>query len=190
MIKNLANPIRSTIIWGLIGGLFYIPLCIGFSFFVLWPAGLHLTLWALLAGYGISLTRWSSTPLWPIGLPFLLLLFAAIFIQSTSFFLFSAFAVLAWIRSGVCFKRKSFAKRLGAETVLGSATALLAAGAVPGATPAWALGVLMFFLIQALYFVLFDHDAESEFKIETDPFERARMAAENILDSVEKEIII
>jgi hypothetical protein len=190
MIKNLARPIRSTIVWGLIGGLFYMPLCTGFSFFVFWPAGLHLTIWALLAGYGVFLTRWSSTPLRSIALPFLLLFIAAIFFKSTPFFLFSALAVQGWIRSGICFKRDPFIKRLGAETLLGSATAFLAAGAAPEVTPVWALGVLMFFLIQALYFVLFEQEADPAVEIKVDSFEKARMAAENILDSVQKEIII
>ena len=186
MIKNLARPIRSTIVWGLIGGLFYMPLCTGFSFFVFWPAGLHLTLWALLAGYGVFLARWSSTPPGSIAVPFLLLFIAAIFFKSTPFFLFSALAVQGWIRSGICFKRNPFIKRLGAETVLGSATALLADGAAPGVTPVWALGVLMFFLIQALYFVLLEPDLDPLLKIEADPFEKAKTAAENILDSAEK----
>jgi hypothetical protein len=30
-MKSSANPIRSTIIWGLIGGLLYIPLCVALS---------------------------------------------------------------------------------------------------------------------------------------------------------------
>ena len=190
MMKTFARPISSSIVWGLIGGLLYIPLCTGLSFFVLWPVSWQLTLWALLAGYGMFLTRWSSTSLRLIGLPFLLLFIAAISIQSAPFFLFSAVAVLSWIRSGICFSKKPLVKRLAAEIVLGSATALLVAGAAPRIAPAWALGVLMFFLIQALYFVLFNQDADSELKIEADSFEKARMAAENILDSAEKEIII
>jgi len=190
MMKAFSRPIRSTIIWGLIGALFYIPLCTGLSFFVLWPVSWQLTLWALLAGYGVFLTRWSSTSLRLIGLPFLLLFSAAVFIQSAPVFLLSAVAVLSWIRSGICFSKKPFAKRLAAEIVLGSATALLVAGAAPGVSPAWALGVLMFFLIQALYFVLLNQTADAELKIEGDSFEKARMAAENILDSAEKEIII
>ena len=190
MMTALARPIRSTIVWGLIGGLIYIPLCTGLSLLALWPVSLQLTLWSLLAGYGVFLTRWSSARLRSMGLPFLLLFMAAIFIQSTPVFLFSAFAVLSWIRSGICFRKKPFVKRLGAEIALGSATALLVVGAVPGLSPAWALGVLMFFLIQALYFVLLEQDLEPELKIEVDSFEKAKMAAENILDSAEKEIII
>jgi hypothetical protein len=48
----------------------------------------------------------------------------------------------------------------------------------------------MFFLIQALYFVLFEQDRDSEWNIEADSFEKAKTAADNILDSAEKEIII
>ena len=189
-MKTFAGPIRSTIIWGLIGAVSYIPLSTGINFFMSRPAGLHLTLWALLAGYGVFLTRWSSAPVRSIGSPFLLLLAAAIIIRSTPVFLFSAFAVLSWIRSGICYTKTPIVRRFGAEIVLGSASALLAAGAVPGITPAWALGVLMFFLIQALYFVLFEQDRDPELKIEPDSFEKAKMAAENILDCAEKEIII
>ena len=190
MMTALARPIRSTIVWGFIGGLIYIPLCTGLSLLVLWPVSLQLTLWSLLAGYGVFLTRWSSARLRSMGLPFLLLFIAAIFIQSTPVFLFSAFAVLSWIRSGICFRKKPFVKRLFAEIGLGSAAALLAVGAVPGLSPACALGVLMFFLIQALYFVLLEQELAPELKIEVDSFEKAKMAAENILDSAEKEIII
>jgi hypothetical protein len=190
MTKTFSRPIRSTIVWGLIGGLFYIPLCTGLSFFVFWPINWQLTLCALLAGYGVFLTRWSSTSLRSIVLPFFLLFIAAIFIQSTSVFLFSAAAALSWIRSGICFSKKTVVKRLAAEIGLGSATALLVAGAAPKVTPAWALGVLMFFLMQALYFVLLNQDTDSELKMEPDAFEKAKMAAENILDSAEKEIII
>jgi hypothetical protein len=186
MMKAIARPIRTTIVWGLIGGLIYIPLDTGIGLIVLWPADLQLTLWALLVGYGAFLTRWSSMPLRSIGVPFLLLLTAAVFVQSRSVFLFSAIAVLGWIRSGICFKKKPLVMRLAAEIGLGAVTALLLGGAVREPTPAGALGVLMFFLIQALYFVIFEQKRE----IEADSFEKAKMAAENILDSAEKEIII
>jgi hypothetical protein len=189
-MKTFAKPIRSTIAWGVIGGLFYLPLCTGFSFLGSWPLGLHLTLWTLLAGYGVLLTHWSYVPLRSMGWPFLLLFASAIFSQSTSVFFFAAFAALSWIRSGICFKKKPVVKRFAAEIGLGSATALLAAVSVPGVTPAWALGVLMFFLIQALYFVLFEQEGGPQFKIDAHLFEKARSAAENILDSAEKEIII
>ena len=190
MMKTFVGPIKLTIVWGLIGGLIYIPLCIGFSLFVHWPQCLQLTFWSLLVGYAVFLTRWSAVGLRSMGLPLLLLFVSAIVMQSMHFFLFSALAVLSWIRSGICFSKKPFVKRLGTEIILGSAIALPVAGAMPRLTAAWALGVLMFFLIQALYFVVLEPDFEPEPKIEVDAFEKARLAAENILDSAEKEIII
>jgi len=90
---------------------------------------------------------------------------------------------LSWIRSGICFKRNPLVKRLGAEMGLVLGSALLVSGAVPDATLVWALGVWLFFLIQALYFVLFEYQSDTQTKIEVDPFEKAQMAAEKILSS-------
>jgi len=180
-MKSKTRPIRSTIAWGLIGGLVYIPLCSALSLMVFWPLGIRLSLWILLAGYAVLLSRWASRPLKSIGFPLLLLLLSAFLIESATAFLFTAFAMLSWIRSCICFKRKPLVKRLAAEMGLGLGSGLLVSGAVPGVTPVWALGVWLFFLIQALYFVLFEYQSESQTRIEVDPFEKAKMAAEKIL---------
>jgi hypothetical protein len=179
--KSTIRPIRSTIVWGLIGGLVYIPLCSALSLMVFWPLGFRLSLWILLAGYAALLSRWASRPLRSMGLPLLLLLLSAGWIESATAFLFTAIVILGWIRSGICFRRKPLPKRLGAEVALGLGSVLLVFGAVPGVTPVWALGVWLFFLIQALYFVLFEYQRDSQTKIEVDPFEKAKMAAEKIL---------
>jgi hypothetical protein len=152
IMKSKKTPIRSTIVWGLIGGLVYIPLCSALSLMVFWPLGIQLSLWILLSGYAVLLSRWASRPLRSIGLPLLLLLLAAFLIESATVFLFSAIVMLSWIRSGTCFKRKPIVK-----------------------------GVWLFFLIQALYFVLFEYQSDSQTKIHVDPFEEAKMAAEKIL---------
>jgi hypothetical protein len=180
-MKLKATPIRSTIVWGLIGGLVYIPLCSALSLVVFRPLGIQLSLWILLAGYAVLLSRWAFGPLRSIGLPLLLLLLSAFLIQSATVFLFTAFVILSWIRSGICFKRKPLGKRLAAESGLGLAGGLLVSGVMPGVTLVWALGVWLFFLIQALYFVLFEYQNDSQVKIEVDPFEKAKMAAEKIL---------
>jgi hypothetical protein len=109
-MKSKTTPIRSTIVWGLIGGLVYIPLSSALSLLVFWPLGTQLTLWILLAGYAVLLSRWASRPLRSIGLPLLLLLLAAFLIESATVFLFSAIVMLSWIRSGTCFKRKPIVK--------------------------------------------------------------------------------
>jgi hypothetical protein len=182
-MKSTAKPIRSTIIWGLIGGLLYIPLCVALSRFMLWPVSFQLSLSVLLAGYGVLLSRWAPESLRSISLPLLLLFLAALFIRSTSAFFFVSLVVLSWIRSGICFKEKPFLKRFGAEIGLGLATGLLVSGAVPAAAIAGALGIWLFFLIQALYFVLFDYRSDPEARIEVDPFEKAKMAARKILSN-------
>ena len=182
-MKSTAKPIRSTIIWGLIGGLLYIPLCVALSRFMLWPVSFQVSLWVLLAGYGVLLSRWAPESLRSISLPLLLLFLAAFFIRSTSAFLFISLVMLSWIRSGICFKEKPFLKRFGAEIGLGLATGLLVSGAVPAATIMGALGIWLFFLIQALYFVLFDYRSDPEARIEVDPFEKAKMAAQKILSN-------
>jgi hypothetical protein len=182
-MKSTAKPIRSTIIWGLIGGLLYIPLCVALSRFMLWPVSFQVSLWVLLAGYGVLLSRWAPESLRSISLPLLLLFLAAFFIRSTSAFLFISLVMLSWIRSGICFKEKPFLKRFGAEIGLGLATGLLVSGAVPAATIMGALGIWLLFLIQALYFVLFDYRSDPEARIEVDPFEKAKMAAQKILSN-------
>jgi len=180
-MKPTANPIRTTIVWGVTGGLAYIPLCFALSFVVFWPLSFQLSLSAMLAGYGALLSRWAQQPLRSIFPPLALLFVAAFCLRSTNAFLFTAIGLLSWIRSGICFKNESILKRLAVEIGLGLGTGLLASGAVPAVDLVWALGVWLFFLIQALYFVLFRGGREREAKIEVDPFERAKMAAETIL---------
>ncbi len=182
-MKSTANPIRTTIVWGLAGGLAYIPLCFALSFVVFWPLSFQLPLSALLAGYGILLSRWAHQPLRSIFFPLLLLGVAAVCFRSTDIFLFTAFGILSWIRSGICFKNESIIRRLAAELGLGLGTGLLVSGAVPAVDLVWALGVWLFFLSQALYFVLFDYRRDREIKIEADPFEKAKMAAEKVLSN-------
>ena len=181
IMRSKTTPVRSTVVWGLIGGLVYIPLSSALSLMLFWPLGIQLSLWTLLAGYAALLSRWAFRPLRSIGFPLLLLLLSAFLIESTTVFLIIAFAVLSWIRSGICFKRKPRVKRLGAESGLGLASVLLVSGAVPAVTPLWALGVWLFFLIQALYFVLFECKSGPWPKFAVDPFEKAKMAAEKIL---------
>ncbi len=175
------KPVRSTMAWGFFGGLAYLPLIIALNMVVPWPLSLNLLLWALLAGYGLMLTRWAAKPLTSIAVPLLLLLLATFFIRSTTAFGFAALGMLSWMRSGICFNRTRLVKRLAVETILGIAAGLPVFVAVPTVTLSGALGVWLFFLIQTLYFVLFDYGAEPQHGIEVDAFEQAKMAAEQIL---------
>jgi hypothetical protein len=180
-MKSIAKPIRSTIVWGLLSGLFYLLLNVPANAFIAWPMGDQLLLWALLTGYGILLSRWAYRPLSSVAWPSILLLFASLLIQSTAAFIWVALGILSWMRSGICFNRTPVGKRLAAEIGLGLGTGLAVSAVLPAATLTGALGVWLFFLIQALYFVLFEYHSEPTTRVETDPFEKAKMAAEQIL---------
>ena len=180
-MNSTAKPIRSTIVWGLFSGFAFIPLCAGISHVLFWPLGFQVSIWILLAGYGVLLARWAQKPLGSIFIPLLLQFLAAFLIRSTDVFLFLALVNLSWIRSGFCFNQRSFGKRLGVEMVFGPGAALFVLGWVPAVSIPWALGVWLFFLTQALYFVLFEYRYDAEAGIKADPFEKAQMAAQKIL---------
>ena len=180
-MKGTAKPIRSTIVWGLLGGLVYLPLSVPINSMMPWPQGYQLLLWALLAGYGILLSRWASKPLSSVALPLILLLLAALFIQSTPAFLFVTLGIWSWMRSGICFNRTPVFKRWIAEIGLGLGAGLSVSAAGSAVIISQALSVWLFFLIQALYFVVFEYKEEPMTGVEVDPFERAKMAAEQIL---------
>jgi hypothetical protein len=64
---------------------------------------------------------------------------------------------------------------------MGVGAGLAMSAVVLTATVSAALGIWLFFLIQTLYFVIFEYRQEPTSGLEVDPFERARMAAEQIL---------
>ena len=77
-MKSIAKPIRSTIVWGLFSGLFYLLLSVPANAIIAWPMGDQLLLWALLTGYGILLSRWACRPRSSVAWPSILLLIAAL----------------------------------------------------------------------------------------------------------------
>ena len=182
-MKPTSHPMRATIVWGIISGLAYIPLSFALSRVVSWPLNLQLSLSTLLAGYAILLSRWAHRPLRSLFYPLVLLLLASFCIRSTTVFWLTALGVLSWTRSGICFKNAFIVKRLAAEIGLSLGAVIFLSRTVPAIDSFWALGVWLFFLMQALYFVLFEDGKERETQIEVEPFEKAKMAAEKILCS-------
>jgi hypothetical protein len=137
-----------------------------------------------LAVYGILLTRWSKTQLRCIVYP-LIILFCVIFSGSShSAFFFIAIATLSWIRSGICFQ-KPFPGVLIGELILGFGGGALVNFFTPHSTITWAMGLWVFFLVQALYFVVFGEidAAEEKRKATQDPFEEIRRRAEKVLST-------
>jgi hypothetical protein len=159
----------------------YLPVSIFLHSLLPWPLGDQLLLWALIAVYGLMLSRWAFKSFSAIALPILLLFIAALCIHSTATFAVVALGIFGWIRSGICFRRRPAAKRLFAELGLGMGAGLAISAVMLTAAVSAALAIWLFFLIQTLYFVIFEYRQEPTQRLDVDPFERARMAAEQIL---------
>jgi hypothetical protein len=184
-MKILQRPIPTTIIFGLICGLSFTPTNLALSASVSWPTALCLTLWLFAAGYGLLLSRWSSQKYSTIFFPLAVLLLAVFLADSIAAFLLLVLVVTSWIRSGICFQKQK-GIRLAVEILLCVAGGVLVALFTPGAAYGWSLGVWMFFLLQSLYFVIFDNkaiEADNNHEFRIDPFEQSSRRAEAILDS-------
>jgi hypothetical protein len=180
-MKTLKHPVRNTIIYGLFCGLSFIPLSLMLSAFLPWLHAFCLTLWLFLAGYALLLNLWGKKNPISTVFPLLLLLPLIFLIDSIALFFILALMVTSWIRSGICYQKPGV-KGIAVELVLCFSGGLLVLILTPGSVYAWALGVWMFFLVQALYFVFFEHPVNRRDTYERrDAFEKASRQAEAIL---------
>ena len=180
-MKITRRPMFTTIIYGLLCGVSFIPLVMTMNYFLDWSIAFRLTIWILLAGYLLILTRWGKVNLVSTLFPLLLLLMLVFWGDTNSAFLFLALGVLSWLRSGVCFQG-GLLKSIAAEIFLCLGGGALAGSFTPHSTITWALSIWLFFLVQSLYFVIFRNSVEEqEERVELNPFERARGQAERIL---------
>ena len=183
MIRS-QHPIRTTIFFGLICGLSFIPANLVLNDVLHRSSVIYLTLWLYAAGYSLLLSRWSKKPVLSIGFPLLLLFATSFLVDSIASFYLLFLVVISWIRSGVCF-RIPCGKKLFVELLLCVLGGIQAAVFTPGSALDWVLGIWMFFLIQSLYFVIIGNIANMpEDQYETDPFERASSLAEAILSDL------
>jgi len=178
-MKITKQPIRTTVIFGLICGISFMPLSFGLCYFFSWPVAFSIILWSYIAIYGFLLTRWSGKSPQTIIFPLLLLLIFAFVTSSNSAFLLLVLVIFSWIRSGICF-HKPLSRVFSAELLLTLGGAALIGWFTPHSALTWALGIWMFFLVQSLYFVKFEDNSKEE-KITVDPFEEAKFRAEKII---------
>jgi len=184
-MKILQRPVLTTILFGLVCGLSFIPLNLLFTSMFFRPNAICLTLWLFTAGYALLLCRWSQRKLMSVSYPLLFLFFTVLLVQSPGVFFFQALLILSWIRSGICFQDHSGIK-FGVEMLLCGGAGALMAALTPAAASAWALDTWMFFLLQALYFAIFDSKSprpQNEDELKIDPFEQASRRAEDILST-------
>ena len=181
-MKTITKPMKTTIVFGLIGGLSFKPLVIGFSYVLSWSPAFYLTIWLYLAAYCVLLIKNCRKKITAIIFPLLIALLTIIWTDSVFINLMLAAGVLSWVRSGICYPDR-LAKRFIAEIVLCAGGSLMVAGFGPVTLLSWAMAIWMFILIQALYFVFFENSFTEEHELEQDPFEAAREQAENILSA-------
>jgi hypothetical protein len=70
-MKITKRPMFTTIIYGLLCGLSFVPIIIALSYLLYWPAAFRLIIWLYLAGYLAILTRWGRVRLLSIIFPLL-----------------------------------------------------------------------------------------------------------------------
>ena len=180
MIRS-QHPIRTTIFFGLICGLSFIPANLALNYVLPGPTVINLTLWLYTTGYSLLLSRWSKKPILSIGFPLLLLFVTSILVDSMASFFFLSVVVISWIRTGICFRIPG-GKKFLVELLLCVLAGIQAALFTPGSALDWVLGIWMFFLIQSLYFVIIENNADRLVdQYEIDPFERASRQVETIL---------
>lgn len=180
-MKQMQRPVIFTIGFGIIAGMAFIPLTIIVSRIISWPAPFTLVIWGYLALYCGFLAGWQQNQLIRMVIPLSLLLGGAVYDVPVHLFMMIGLGVLAWIRSGICADGLGI-RGILTELITTVGGALLVAWFTPNYSPSWAMGTLLFFLVQALYFPLMGiRDASSETRAPGDPFETARKEAEKIL---------
>jgi len=183
MIRS-QHPIRTTIFFGLICGLSFIPANLALNDVLHGSSVIYLTLWLYAAGYSLLLSHWSKKPMLSGGFPLLLLFVTSFLVDSIAAFYLLSLVVISWVRSGICFRNPCRIK-LAAELLLCVFGGIPLAVFTPGSALAWVLGIWMFFLIQSLYFVIFENRVITpQDQYETDPFEQASRQAEAILSDL------
>jgi hypothetical protein len=180
-MKTTFTPVRTTVVYGLIAALLFVPVGLLTRYTMFWHLSLCLSGWAGLAAYALLLVRWSGAKTVAVIFPLILLLAAPFAVHSAAAWFAAALLVLSWIRSGICFK-KPLLRSLLVELFIGGGGMLLVALLGPRTVPTWTLGIWLFFLVQALYFLLMGQvDSGPRPTWRPDPFEQARRKAECIL---------
>lgn len=179
----MKEPVRTTLFFGLLSALCYIPFTQILTSSLGWLMAYKLYLIINISLYSMLLCRWSRTHLIAIGFPILLLLGVALWPHTYTGFILVALAVFSWIRSGICFKNVPVRAMIAEiATMMGSACLILLWW--PNSSLAQPLAIWLFFLVQALYFYIVpgitEHRSNS---FSTDSFEQACREMERLLDS-------
>lgn len=179
MKPNHHQPVRTTLILGGLGGLAFLAAGVpgvGFGFRPWMVFGI---VWCLAAAYALALVRWSGRSLPAVLFPLLVLGGVGAVLPRAGATFVLALGVLSWIRSGVCYPRSPL-PALFREVLLCGGGGLVLVLWDPTTPLAWALGIWLFSLVQALFFILFEPVPLSA-DVPPDPFDQARCRIEALL---------
>jgi len=180
----MKRSVRTTLVYGLISAMAVIPAAWSLTGLIGWEMAFKLSLWADLFFYAVLLTRWSGNSLSGVGFPMALLLGTALWPGVYFGFFFLGLGVFSWIRSGICFTETPV-RAVAAEFITVAGGGGLVALLGPASTITWAIGIWLFFLVQALYFFIIPSKEPSiTDRTVEDSFERARREAQRVLDQV------
>ena len=178
------KPVRTTLILAFLSAFVLYPVFMMLLTPVMgWPAAFKVALWLLVAVYALLLVRWSKTKTLSILFPLALLLGAALWPYVYTGFFLLLLGVLSWIRSGICFQDKPV-RAIIAEliTIVGGIS--LTAIWLPASMLQCELGILLFGLIQCLYFYIIGYGKPlADAQLEIDSFEQARKELERVMES-------
>jgi len=154
-MKTKLSPAAATVIFAAAAAVLLAAAVFWPQRFVPRTTTLNAGMFLCLAAYAAFLARWSGRALRAVFAPLLILATVAVFAGSVTGFVVPAAAGLSWIRSGICFSG-SMPRRVCAEAIACPAGLALVWLLQPPGAYGWALGMWMFGLIQALYFVVVD----------------------------------
>jgi hypothetical protein len=149
----MKRHVRTTLVYGLISALTVMPITGLLAAPIGWPMAFKLVLWLDLFFYAALLARWSGKGISAIVFPTTLLLGTALWPGVSTGFFFLGLAVFSWIRSGSCFCGTPI-RAVAAEILTVGGGAGLVVLFSPASTITWAIGIWLFFLIQAVYFFI------------------------------------
>lgn len=180
-----AGYIRRTILYGLLCSVVSVPALSLWGLLLPAGAGVAAVLWLYLAGYALLLAAWGRRPFREVVFPLLTIAVTLPlgYYISQCLAVAVAICVFAWIRSGICMTQ-TLVKGTFKEGTIGSAGAAVLCYIDPHSPFGTALGIWLFFLVQALYFVFSSKGgAPAGSNLAADVFESARQEAEAIVEN-------
>ena len=148
------RPVRTTLILGGLGGLVCCLAGWAGAWPVFWPWFSFGIVWCLIAVYSLVLLRWSGRRHPAVLFPLLVLAGVGVAMPPAGLVFGLALAIFSWIRSGICYPRSVVQSFLREAFLCGGGGLCLMLWGL--STPlSWGLGIWLFGLMQALFFVLF-----------------------------------